>query len=646
MEEEVKGESRRLKGKITYSPGPRYLSLALFCPFPLQILVQGKQFTKTLILNRTKQLNALSEYMVKKEASFGGVRAKKGEKELGSCDWSLNNSLLPLKLRLVISRLLDLFLAYEEDPRVKLVLLKCRWRQCSGCWCYCDRGGDDGGVVAGGGVVAVVWYEGMLVEFESERLAKKAITPREVEIQWEAQGFCVGLGVGGWWKGRCLAAPFPLLRPYIGNGRAFCAGGDVAAVVRDITEGDWRLGANFFRKEFTLNYLMATYRKPQVSILNGIVMGGGAGASLHGRFRIVTESTWCGCWVDRGGRGLCCCGCYWVIVGCIVVVAGFGGRVVGGGWVGVGLGCGREWLGWVGGWVLEGGGWVGVGARFWRGVAGLGWGWVLEGGGWGEAGLGWGWVVGGGVAGLGWGLGSGGWGAGFGWGLGGGGGGWVGVGGGWWRGGWVVEGFLRIILLSKVDILQVFAMPETALGLFPDVGASYFLSRLPGFFGEYVGLTGKRLDGPEMLACGLATHYVCSSKLPLLEEELCEGNIDDPLNICKILDKYAEQPVLKENSAYRKTRREKDEDSGERKGTKRCVKVTLQLGEEILRLHIIDKCFSCRTVEEILSALEKERAETNDDWVSAAIESLKKASPTSLKISLKSVGSSSRSYIS
>lgn len=229
-----------------------------------------------------------------------------------------------------------------------------------------------------------------------------------------------------------------------GNGRAFCAGGDVSAVVRDITEGgDWRLGADYFRKEFTLNFVMATYKKPQVSILNGIVMGGGAGASFHGRFRIVTENT-------------------------------------------------------------------------------------------------------------------------------------------------------------------VFAMPETALGLFPDVGASYFLSRLPGFFGEYVGLTGTRLDGPELLACGLATHFVHSTKLSLLEEELCEAKLDDPLNICKIFDKYAEQPVLKVESAYRK-------------------------------LHIIDKCFSHRTVEEILSSLENESAERNDDWISAAIESLKKASPTSLKISLKSI---------
>ncbi|KAF4366174.1 hypothetical protein F8388_014892 [Cannabis sativa] len=76
-----------------------------------------------------------------------------------------------------------------------------------------------------------------------------------------------------------------------GKGRAFCAGGDVAAVVRDLNEGKWKLGAEFFRKEFTLNYLIATYSKPQVSILNGIVMGGGAGASIHGRFRVATETS-------------------------------------------------------------------------------------------------------------------------------------------------------------------------------------------------------------------------------------------------------------------------------------------------------------------------------------------------------------------
>ncbi|XVF41355.1 hypothetical protein PTKIN_Ptkin01aG0273600 [Pterospermum kingtungense] len=228
-----------------------------------------------------------------------------------------------------------------------------------------------------------------------------------------------------------------------GKGRAFCAGGDVAAVVHDIRAGDWKAGAHFFLKEFTLNYLMATYSKPQVSILNGITMGGGAGASMHGRFRVATENT-------------------------------------------------------------------------------------------------------------------------------------------------------------------VFAMPETALGLFPDVGASYFLSRLPGFFGEYLGLTGSKLDGAEMLACGLATHFVPSANLPILEAALCKVDSSDPVIISSIIDQYCKQPSVKEQSAYN-------------------------------RLDVIDRCFSQKTVEKILTALEKEAVHQRDGWISATIETLKKASPTSLKISLRSI---------
>ncbi|KAL7083449.1 hypothetical protein ACP275_14G163100 [Erythranthe tilingii] len=228
-----------------------------------------------------------------------------------------------------------------------------------------------------------------------------------------------------------------------GKGRAFCAGGDVAAVVHDINQGNWKRGADYFRKEFTMNYVMATYSKPQVSILNGIVMGGGGGASIHGRFRIATENS-------------------------------------------------------------------------------------------------------------------------------------------------------------------LFAMPETALGLFPDVGASYFLSRLPGFFGEYAGLTGTRLDGPEMLACGLATHFVRSERLPLLEEALVKADSSVPAVISSIIDEFSEIPDLKRNSAYH-------------------------------RLNIINKCFSRRTVEEIIAALEREADEKKDDFITSTIQSLKKASPTSLKISLRSI---------
>ncbi|KAF3336020.1 3-hydroxyisobutyryl-CoA hydrolase 1-like isoform X1 [Carex littledalei] len=152
----------------------------------------------------------------------------------------------------------------------------------------------------------------------------------------------------------------------------------------------------------------------------------------------------------------------------------------------------------------------------------------------------------------------------------------------------------------------VFAMPETALGVFPDIGASYFLSRLPGYFGEYAGLAGVRLDGSEMLACGLATHFVHSTKLASLEEALAQSATSDPFTVCGIIDQFSQDVPVKETSALN-------------------------------RLEIINKCFSKGTVEEILSALEKEALEVSDKWLHAAIESLKKASPTSLKISLRSI---------
>ena len=59
-----------------------------------------------------------------------------------------------------------------------------------------------------------------------------------------------------------------------------------------------------------------------------------------------------------------------------------------------------------------------------------------------------------------------------------------------------------------------FAMPETGIGLFPDVGGGWYLSRLPGQVGKYLALTGARLDGAECLALGLATHYLAAEALP------------------------------------------------------------------------------------------------------------------------------------
>lgn len=62
----------------------------------------------------------------------------------------------------------------------------------------------------------------------------------------------------------------------------------------------------------------------------------------------------------------------------------------------------------------------------------------------------------------------------------------------------------------------IFAMPETSIGLFPDIGASHFLPRLPGRLGYYLGLTGARLQGTDAVHAGIATHFVPSADFPAL----------------------------------------------------------------------------------------------------------------------------------
>ncbi|MDN7139945.1 enoyl-CoA hydratase/isomerase family protein [Pseudomonas sp. JQ170] len=64
------------------------------------------------------------------------------------------------------------------------------------------------------------------------------------------------------------------------------------------------------------------------------------------------------------------------------------------------------------------------------------------------------------------------------------------------------------------------AMPEVGIGYFPDVGGSYFLSRVPGELGTYLGVTGVQIGAADALYCGLADWYLDSSKLSLLDERL------------------------------------------------------------------------------------------------------------------------------
>jgi len=71
----------------------------------------------------------------------------------------------------------------------------------------------------------------------------------------------------------------------------------------------------------------------------------------------------------------------------------------------------------------------------------------------------------------------------------------------------------------------LFAMPETGIALFPDVGASYFLPRLPGALGMYLGLTGTRLKGADAVHAGFATHFVPQSLLADLAAALARDGV-------------------------------------------------------------------------------------------------------------------------
>ncbi|EEF35787.1 catalytic, putative [Ricinus communis] len=173
----------------------------------------------------------------------------------------------------------------------------------------------------------------------------------------------------------------------------------------------------------------------------------------------------------------------------------------------------------------------------------------------------------------------------------------------------VMGGGAGLSLYGKFRIVTekaVFAMPEASIGLFPDVGASHFLSRLPGHFGEYLGLTGARLNGAEMLACGLATNFIESQDLPSLENALQALISSEKTSIFEVVNKFSQKPKIKESSI-------------------------------INRLEMVDKCFSKDTVEEIFHALEEEAKNKAENWIVMAMKSMKSASPTSLKITLRSI---------
>ncbi|CAN6305926.1 unnamed protein product, partial [Urochloa humidicola] len=152
----------------------------------------------------------------------------------------------------------------------------------------------------------------------------------------------------------------------------------------------------------------------------------------------------------------------------------------------------------------------------------------------------------------------------------------------------------------------VFATPEVHIGFHPDAAASFYLSHLTGHVGEYVALTGDKLNGADMIALGLATHYSMSEHLELVDERLAKLVTDDPSVIDSSLAQYGDIIYPDKQSI-------------------------------VHRLEVIDKCFCHDTVEEIVDALESEAASLNEEWCTLALKRLKEASPLALKVSLRSI---------
>lgn len=168
----------------------------------------------------------------------------------------------------------------------------------------------------------------------------------------------------------------------------------------------------------------------------------------------------------------------------------------------------------------------------------------------------------------------------------------------------------------------VFAMPETTIGFFPDVGGSFFLPRLDGEIGTYLSLTSERLHGVQAFYAGIATHYIDSSVLAQMTTRLSELVFPD----------YATLPERLEliNSTISEfTSNLPSPDSYE---AAKYGNITGSLREAV------DRTFKYDSIEEILSALQKE-SESADakiaEWAKATKKTISLRSPTSLRVTLR-----------
>ncbi len=143
------------------------------------------------------------------------------------------------------------------------------------------------------------------------------------------------------------------------------------------------------------------------------------------------------------------------------------------------------------------------------------------------------------------------------------------------------------------------AMPETGIGLFPDVGGGWYLSRLSGRLGQFLALTGARLDGAEVAWAGLASHYLPSDRLAEAKARI----VEHPSRIPGILSELSEKPPearLEENA------------------------------EKIARHFASDR------YEDVLASLEADDSE----WAAKELATLRTKSPQTCKVALRQLATS------
>jgi enoyl-CoA hydratase len=137
-------------------------------------------------------------------------------------------------------------------------------------------------------------------------------------------------------------------------------------------------------------------------------------------------------------------------------------------------------------------------------------------------------------------------------------------------------------------------MPETGLGLFPDVGGGWFLPRMPGMTGKWLALTGARLGGADCFTLGLATHFVPSERVAAVKAAI----LADGAGMQAALDAADEDPERAPIAAQRAD---------------------------------IDRLFAADRVEEIFAALEAD----GGAWALAQLATLRTKSPQTLKLTLR-----------